>query len=117
MISISQIKFVSSLKQKKYRDIHRCFVAEGSKLVLEFVESRFAVSRIFATADWIRDNIIAKQIPVEEVKPSEMERISSLSSASPVLAVVEMPDDKAEPGIRTLLDLPWIIARGALLDD
>jgi RNA methyltransferase, TrmH family len=100
MITKSQIQFVQSLKQKKYRDLHRCFVAEGSKLVLELAESRFSVRQIFATTDWLRDTHFATGIAVEEVKPFEMERISALSNPSPVLAIVEMQEEAPEPTSR-----------------
>ncbi len=96
MISKSQIKFIHSLKQKKYREQHRCFVAEGSKLVLELTESYFSFRQIYAVEEWLRENPIIKDIPVEEVKPVEMERITGLSSPSPVLAVVEMPSENLE---------------------
>jgi TrmH family RNA methyltransferase len=74
--------------------MHGCFVAEGSKLVLEMVQSHFSLQKLFATADWIKVHIISSEIPIEEVKPSEMERISSLSTASSVLAIVNIPEEE-----------------------
>ncbi|MBE0648536.1 MAG: RNA methyltransferase [Bacteroidales bacterium] len=93
MISASRIKFVRSLHQKKFRDLHRCFIAEGSKLVLEFAESTFRIQQIFCNEEWSQNHSISERIPVEIIKPSEMSRITVLSSASPVLAVVEMPEN------------------------
>jgi len=84
---------VQSLKQKKFRDIHRCFVAEGSKLVLDLVGSSFIIRHIFATEEWTRDHLMPNDLPVDLVKPSEMERITALATPSPVLALVEMPEE------------------------
>ncbi|MFH1295884.1 MAG: TrmH family RNA methyltransferase, partial [Bacteroidota bacterium] len=100
MISKSQIKFVQSLKQKRYREIHRCFVAEGSKLVLELAGSHFLIRQIYASRDWLSDNALIHEIPIAEVKPGEMERITALSTPSPVLAVVGMPEENPEPSCR-----------------
>ncbi len=109
MISKSQIKFVQSLKQKKYRDIHRCFVAEGSKLVLELTGSYFPIRQIYANGEWIKEHPTPENILVEEVKPFEMERITALSTPSPVLALVEMPEE--------LLDTtPWLENLTLVLD-
>ncbi|MBL7139052.1 MAG: RNA methyltransferase [Bacteroidales bacterium] len=88
------------MKQKKYRDLHCCFVAEGSKLVLELTGSHFPIRQIYASTEWLRDNPLAPEMPVEEVKPFEMERITTLSTPSPVLAVVEMPAENTKPACR-----------------
>ncbi len=100
MISKSQIKFVQSLKQKKFRDLHRCFVAEGSKLVLEFSVSHFSVVQVFAVAEWLSVHPVPAGIVVGEVTHAEMERISFLSTPSPALAVIEMPEALPEPTFR-----------------
>jgi len=92
MISKAQIKFVQSLKQKKYREIHRCFIAEGSKLVRETAASRFLVRQIFASREWIRENAVSGAIATEEITSLEMERITGLSTPSPALAIVEIPE-------------------------
>lgn len=97
MISKAQIKFVQSLKQKKYREIHHCFVAEGSKLVREMAASRFYVRQIFASREWIRENTVSGKIAAEEITCHEMERITGLSTPSPALAIVEIPETAPEP--------------------
>ena len=35
MVSKNQIKLITSLQQKKYRQIHQLFIAEGVKVILE----------------------------------------------------------------------------------
>ena len=92
MISNNQIKFINSLKQKKFREQHGCFLAEGSTLVNEFLGGAFQLRQIFSTADWAQQQSDqATSFPIEEITLSDMGRISSLASPSPVLAVVEIP--------------------------
>ena len=55
MISKNQIKFVKSLQQKKQRDIHKCFVVESTKNVLEILQSDYEVLHLFATENWLSD--------------------------------------------------------------
>jgi TrmH family RNA methyltransferase len=100
MLTKSQIREVTELRMKKFRDERRRFVAEGHKLVSDLVESRFTVAGIYAVTEWIRANRSLpeqKGIPVYETTASEMGRISGLCSASPVLAVVEIPHPCPSP--------------------
>ncbi|MBQ9893735.1 MAG: RNA methyltransferase [Bacteroidales bacterium] len=93
MISAAEIKMVSSLSQKKFRDGLGLFVVEGEKMVSEALSSAFTVRNVYRR---------------EDVGEKAMERMSSLSSPSPVLAVVEKPSDKEvelrEGGLYLALD-------------
>lgn len=77
-ISNNEIKRVRSLQQKKFRDEAGLFVVEGEKMVEEAKESSYRIDRIYRR---------------DEVGDEAMGRISSLSSPSPVLAVVHKPSD------------------------
>lgn len=93
MLSKNQISHIAALKNKKYREESQQFMAEGHKLVLDLIHSKFNLSGIYASSEWIHLNRTepeAKDIPVFEVSPAEMERISALSTPSQVLAVVKM---------------------------
>jgi RNA methyltransferase, TrmH family len=94
MISTSQIKFINSLKLKKFREQHAKFIAEGSRLVLDLVDSPIRVHEIFAYTDWISEHsarLKGSDINCFTVSEKEMVRISALVSPSPVLAVVDIP--------------------------
>ena len=52
MLSASQKKFVNSLKQKKFRKLHHCFVVEGVKMVEELLRSDFEIETIFGVSEW-----------------------------------------------------------------
>lgn len=94
MLSRNQVKHIHSLKQKKFREIHRQFLAEGSKLILEIIESPYKVIAVYALADWLKSNeniLLSKKVPFLEISEGEMERITALSSPSPALAIAEIP--------------------------
>lgn len=86
-ISANRIKFVRSLAQKKFRDEHSLFVAEGEKIVAEAEASGYMIEEIYR---------------IEEIGTETMARISNLSTPSPVLAVIKKPEFSAEDIISAL---------------
>jgi RNA methyltransferase, TrmH family len=98
MLSKSNVSFINSLKIKKYRENHQQFIAEGSKLVLDLLQSSYNVKEIFALQTWIEEKslILPGDITVHVIGAGEMSRITSLSTPSPVLAVVAIPENKAD---------------------
>lgn len=77
-ISANEIKRVLSLSDKKFRDRYGLFCVEGEKMVDEALRSGFDVETVYRK---------------DEIGEEQMGRISSLSSPSPVLAVVRKPQD------------------------
>ena len=96
MLSKNKIAFLHSLKLKKFRDMNKLFLAEGSKLILDLLNSSFEVKEIYASGSWINghERFFASHIPVIEITEAEMERITALSSPSPVLAVVAIREQE-----------------------
>jgi RNA methyltransferase, TrmH family len=100
LLSNNQVKHIQSLKQKKFREIHRQFLAEGSKLVLAILESPCKIIAVYALADWLKrneKNLLSKKISFTEISEVEMERITALSSPSQVLAIAEIPETPILP--------------------
>ncbi len=94
MLSKNKIKFINSLKKKKFRDTHQKFIAEGSKLVSELLKSSFIIDILIATNKWL--NSIQNNFPYQvkeiiEVNSDELKKISSLITAQNVIAVVQIP--------------------------
>lgn len=77
-ISANEIKRVRSLSDKKFRDRYGLFCVEGEKMVDEALRSGFDVETVYRK---------------DEIGEEQMGRISSLSSPSPVIAVVRKPQD------------------------
>ena len=94
MLSRNQISFIKSLQHKKYRQLHKCFVAEGTRIVEELMQSSFRINQICATKEWILKNKAASEKLNTEITPvtlNELSRISSLKTANQALAVVAIP--------------------------
>ena len=94
MLTKTQEKYTNSLKQKKYREESGSFVVEGEKAVEEFLYSAFEIEMIIALPEWLsKHRGIEKRFEnkVIEATPINMERISSFSTPSIVLAVVKIP--------------------------
>src|SRR4051812_43379232 len=100
MVSRSQLKYIQSLGQKKYRDAEALFVAEGPKLVKELIESKNAeLTLIYALDEWIEGNKdLFNDISVTAINETELERMSQLTTPNKVLAVVKKFEAN-EPGI------------------
>lgn len=92
MLSKNQLKFVNSLKQKKFRAEYNLFIAEGTKIVPELLQSKIKVKQLFATVDFLNKSKIDNSIECIEVKANELERLSSLTTPNEVLAVCEIPE-------------------------
>ena len=96
MLSKNKIKFINSIKKKKYREIHQCFFVEGEKLVDELLKSNNQSFEILATNEWVQDyqqnNDLKQNIEITEVTPEELKKISSLSTPNKVLAIVKQPN-------------------------
>ena len=101
MLSKPQINFIKSLHQKKYRQEHNLFIAEGNKVVMELLKSDFEVSQLLFTVDGEQAFSSLKKNPpgVEftQVSGKDMEKISALKTPQDVLAVVKIPERSFDP--------------------
>ncbi|MFK5854805.1 MAG: RNA methyltransferase [Bacteroidota bacterium] len=97
MLSKARIKLINQLKQKKYRDVNKMFLAEGSINVSDFIKSGTNVVELFATDNWIQDNESSiSDLYVTEVSSKDLKKISALSSPSQVLAILNLPHTPEE---------------------
>lgn len=88
MLTKSQIKYIQSLGHKKHRDAEGLFLAEGPKIVGEWLqEPGLRLQTIYGTQQWIdqQDHLAA---PVQVVTEDELTKISQLQTPNQVLAVV-----------------------------
>ncbi|NVO20313.1 MAG: RNA methyltransferase [Bacteroidetes bacterium] len=95
MLSKNSIKYINSLKIKKYRQLHNVFIAEGEKIVAELLSGTSQLIAIYATEAWIRENqpgLSGITAEVSVVTEEELEKISDLSTPNKVLALVHLPD-------------------------
>ncbi len=93
MLSRNQIKHLNSLQLNKYRNIHKEFIAEGNKLVLDILSGALEVKALYATPEWLEKNEkVLKKISVTEVPEKELKKISGLTTANEVIAVISIPE-------------------------
>ncbi len=101
MLSANELKHLSALKVKKYREETRLFMAEGVKQVDEGIRSRYHCDLIVYrpdAADEINETLrIAskKGIRCEEVKAKELERLADTVHSQGVIGYFRMPQTAA----------------------
>jgi TrmH family RNA methyltransferase len=96
MLSKSQIGFIKSLHQKKYRKENGMFITEGIKSILEFVHSAYQIHSIYFLAQY--QSLLPKlpsNIKLFEVNPAELDKISTLQAPQGILAVINTPQNIA----------------------
>ncbi|TWO33253.1 RNA methyltransferase [Seonamhaeicola sediminis] len=90
MLSKNQIKLITSLKQKKYRQQHGLFVVEGVKTIRELLQSNLELHSIYTTETF---NIDAKsEFLISEV---ELKKISFLKTPNRALSIFKIPKSKS----------------------
>jgi TrmH family RNA methyltransferase len=97
------VKYLSSLKLKKFRDENRQFIVEGNKLITDLLQKPDpGVILLAATAGWLESN--KKLYPgiseVFECSETDLQRISSFDTPPPVIAVV--PYHNIQPDYRII---------------
>jgi TrmH family RNA methyltransferase len=92
-LSKNQIKNVSALHLKKYRDETGHFIVEGEKIIAElFFQQKYKIVCLYALNNWIECNkiqLINLKIEFHTCSEKDMERISILKTPSPVLCVLK----------------------------
>jgi TrmH family RNA methyltransferase len=90
-ISKNQLKLITSLSQKKYRQKHHLFIAEGIKVVNELLNSSFEVEILFCSNEF-KTTISADKIT--RISEVELKKISTLKSPNKVLGIFKIPEEK-----------------------
>jgi TrmH family RNA methyltransferase len=91
MLSKAQQKLITSLSRKKNRQKQGIFVAEGVKVIKEFLKSKYKLQALYTTTDIFTNQLIPDEKLVEFISPSELKKISFLSTPQIALALFEIP--------------------------
>lgn len=89
LVSKGQIKLISSLGQKKFRDKQGLFVAEGPKIIIELREAGLTLNALFSVID--SEDASENFYSITE---AELRKISALKSPNTSLAIFEIPKQK-----------------------
>lgn len=91
----SEIKYIRSLSQQKYRKEHNAYLVEGDKNAKEWLLSDAVIKYIIAGQEWaFHSGALIQKHPEAKVYIVEsfvLEKISSLQTANSVLLVAEKP--------------------------
>lgn len=94
-LTISRLKFLASLKQKKFRSEHGLFMVEGVKLVEESLsQNLIEVIKIYALQEWIDGSRLSSKSGIEiiPISQKELSRISNFKTPNQVIALCKQPD-------------------------
>lgn len=83
-----QRKLITSLRQKKYRVLHKLFVVEGIKVIGEFLNSSYELVNLFSTSSEVFSDYNPTIISDKELK-----KVSALSNPNSALAIFKIPDN------------------------
>jgi len=93
MLSKAKIKLIVQLKQKKYRELNNMFIVEGTRNVIDFLQSKMSLVEIFATNNWIEDqDFNTNEFHTNKVTLVELKKVTALSTPSEVLAIFKLPN-------------------------
>ncbi len=94
-ISKNTIKYLRSLRQKKFRQKYNNFVVEGDKMAKEILNhQQIEVEGIYALEPWItthKKELFAFQDRVFNISVTELEQISNFSTPNQVYVVLKQP--------------------------
>jgi TrmH family RNA methyltransferase len=100
MLSKAIVKYIQSLRHKKFREQHHAFIAEGPKVVKDLlVSGEFLCKMICAVDEWFNENeeLLSTTRQENKIKITEFElqKISLLHTPNKVVAVFNKKEEKA----------------------
>jgi RNA methyltransferase, TrmH family len=96
MLSKNRIKYINSLKIKKYRQLHEAFIVEGAKSVLELLDSDFEIEFVLVTQEFQQkySSILTRHNAfLETVTIQELEGLGSFQTNDSCLAVAKTKEN------------------------
>lgn len=120
MLSKAKVKYLNSLKSKKFRQKYNNFVAEGDKIAIEILKNAqnpnvafsIEIEAIYALSDWIKnhqDLLQPFQAITTAVDNAALKKISNLQTPNQVLIVLkqfdfDLPTAQIQTNLTLLLD-------------
>jgi TrmH family RNA methyltransferase len=99
MVSKNKAAFILSLQKRKIREEEKLFVAEGDKIVKEFLEAGMKITTLVAKPEFIASVDLKYRNNIDEIIPAtfdELRRISTLKTPHNALALVKMKEGHAK---------------------
>ncbi|WP_026475033.1 TrmH family RNA methyltransferase [Alkaliflexus imshenetskii] len=88
MLSKNQKKLIAAMAQKKQRDVHGLFLAEGDKIVRDLLAAGMTPQLLVATDTWLLPaNLVAEHFPMVITSRDELEKVSLQKTPQNVLGL------------------------------
>ena len=97
MLTKNQVKYIQSLQLKKNRLLHKSFIVEGAKNVLELLEFDFKIESIFITEPFYKENknvIDNQNCAIQIVNEADLEKLGTFSSNNAAIALVKTKNNQ-----------------------
>ncbi len=115
MLSRAQIKYIRSLTKQKFRNESKLFIAEGEKIVLEWLKSRERINIIIGTSEWLTKYAKLVSMHAEAtchiVDESTLSELSALKTPNQVMLVIPIPEPSPIP-----MNDNWYLALDGIQD-
>lgn len=89
MLTKAEIKLITQLKQKKFRNHHNLFIVEGFKSISEFIHSPFSLKTLYSTEETLFHSLPKSKTKL--ISLQELQKISLLKKPQQALALFEIP--------------------------
>lgn len=111
MISKNEAKYIQSLHAKKKRDEEGVFIAEGDKVVREFLNEKFIPLKLFATENWFEQNQTFQDKYCRSANEDELQKAGLLQTSNQVIAI--FPQKKIQ---QVDSKIKWILVLDTIQD-
>ena len=95
MLSKNTIKYIQSLRLKKFRQKYRNFVVEGEKMALEILQStELELEGLYALPEWLekyKSHLVDAPSKIHSLTTKDLARISSLKTPNKVIVICKKP--------------------------
>ncbi|GAB3414170.1 TrmH family RNA methyltransferase [Niabella aquatica] len=93
MLNKSEVKYIQSLSQKKFRQEEGIYLIEGPKITGEALASQeVKITKVYALEEWAGNHATScPDVMLQVVSASDLQRISQLKTPNQVLALAEIP--------------------------
>ena len=96
MVTKNELKRLRSLQQKKFRQEYRMFVVEGTKSVLELLESGWRVEGLYATAAWVEAHPELDLPGLQLISEKECGMASGLQTPPGIMACARFREEEED---------------------
>jgi TrmH family RNA methyltransferase len=102
MVSKNQIKLITNLHQKKFRQVQQLFIAEGAKVIDELLNAHFELEYLYQT----EPIFLEPDEKIILINANDLKKMSALTVPNNCLAVFKIPQSQKinEKGLILALD-------------